>query len=228
MNTQIVYAHQTCRLDGVSDDTAALQALLDLAVQGPLMLVIDGPTVISSMLKVHSYTAVVLPPGAQVSLAAHANCPMIGNANPVECAAGFAGIVDHDITLLGGNWFGNGANQVHDVGSGTNSQFTVGHAWYGVRNLVYEDVTVTQAAVYAVHAATIDGMSVLNLTVDMTGRTLLNGDSLHLNGPWRKVFVRNVRAKNGNDDVIALNAADGLGQSPYVQTFGNASDTLAP
>ena len=118
MRTKIIYASQTeAKLDsnvltgGGSDDTIALQKILDLAPEyGGIHLIMDGAALITG-LTVHSNTTIeCLNKACGFYLADHANTSLIINANPSAQE-----IIDRNITLTGGTYNHNCMHQVHHL-----------------------------------------------------------------------------------------------------------------
>ncbi len=188
---------------GGTDDTALIQGILDRAPQlGSLKLIVDGAILVSG-LRIHSNTTIeCLSSDCGFFLADHSDQPIIRNADPSLTER-----KNRNITLLGGTYNGNGAKQVHDVpGRG----WVTGFALFGVEQVTFRDVTIRNAATFALLMTNWERAVFGNIDLDnhSTEPKLQHQDGLHLCGPGRFLSMRNIRGVTG-DDFIALNADDG-------------------
>ena len=195
---------------GGTDDTAALQAVLDQAPQlGRLHLVLDGAALISKPLKIHSHTTIECPDkSCGLFLADGSNCCILRNVNfDLET------IRDYNITILGGVFNHNSPGQVHhiegkkwDVPNPEWAAFNgvFGMEFYGVENLLMRDVTIANQRTFALLMANWKHVVMENIHIDRREREdYQNQDGLHFFGPGRFLTIRDIRGNSG-DDFIAL------------------------
>lgn len=188
---------------GGTDDTALIQGILDRAPKlGSLKLVVDGAILVKG-LKVHSNTTIeCLTSDCGFFLADHADQPIIRNADPSLTER-----KNRNLAFLGGTYNGNGAKQAHDVpGRG----WMTGFALHGVEQVTFRDVTIRNAATFAVMMTNWERAVFENIDLDNHSTTpkLPHQDGIHLHGPGRFLSMRNIRGVTG-DDFIALNADGG-------------------
>ena len=203
---------------GGTDDTVALQQTLDLAKNGDVgvHLIMDGAALIRG-LKVYSNTTIeCLSAACGFYLADHSDCPVIQNGNLRK--EGQA-IVDQNITLLGGTYNQNCANQVHSIhydddrgffpgwnipGSAPSSDGVVNHQWVGVRRLTLRDVVIRDQRTYAMTLCNWEHVVIENIEIELPGRVHgQNQDGIHVFGPGRFLTIRNASGCT-SDDFIAL------------------------
>lgn len=203
---------------GGTDDTAALQAVLDLAKDKTrgVRLIMDGAALVHG-LKVYSNTTVeCLSAACGFYLKDHSDCPVIQNGNPRDEKQPIA---DENITLLGGTYNQNCANQAHDLPREDDSGFypcwglpgfphsmdlVVNHQWVGVRHLTLRDVIIRDQRTYAVILCNWEHVVIENMEIQLPGRVHgQNQDGIHVFGPGRFLTLRNVSGCT-SDDFIAL------------------------
>jgi polygalacturonase len=214
---RVIYASQAgAMLDsdvqkgGGHDDTAALQAALDQALQGPLELVMDGAALVSG-LTVHSHTTIrCLSASCGFFLKTQANRPIL--TNPHRTADPGA-IVDEDIRLLGGTFNGNGLPDEkgdlngHQLKSTREYSFTVALGFYGISDFTAAGITILHPRNYALHLANWRHVVLENDRVDVGVSDGINYDGIHFNGPGHDATVRNLNVHSW-DDALAFNADD--------------------
>jgi hypothetical protein len=214
---RVLYASRSgCALDsnintgGGTDDTAALQAILDLAQDGkPLELVLDGVARIST-LRVWRNTTIRCMPGAGVFQTAGTNWHILttGYVLPTEPS--------HDnIQILGGVWNGNGNNQ--DRWENADDEpprlWNCG-IWIGwAKNFIARDVVVRNAKTFSWVLMQSEGMWIENCKSvwDDGGDGAIgqNRDGLHFWGTVKNVVVKNFWC-NSDDDVLAFNSDENI------------------
>lgn len=185
---------------GGTDDTAKLQAVLTAAPThaGGLVLVIDGPALVSG-LNVLSNTSIRCLPGAGFYLKNASNREIIRNVNRSSSVR-----TDQNISVFGCYANGNKANQ-SGVSQSDNTPMA-GIGFYGATNLKFSGNTVYNASSFG-----IDLSNVGNVSVDSdhyqasTAIGNLNTDGINIRGPSDHVTLKNLRILSG-DDSIALNA----------------------
>jgi len=190
---------------GGTDDTAALQAVLDKAPQtGRLHLVLDGAALISKSLKIHSNTTIECPDkSCGLFLADGSDCSVVRNAN-----FDFTTIRDRNITLLGGVYNNNSPGQVHHREGVPEAEFisnwVFAMEFNGVENFLMRDVTIANQRTFAMNMANWKHVTMENIHIDRRERAdYQNQDGLHFWGPGRFLTIRNIRGNSG-DDFIAL------------------------
>lgn len=212
MSTKTIRASQAgARLDshvhtgGGTDDTQALQKILDLAAEGAgVHLIMDGAALITS-LRVHSHTTIeCLNPLCGFYQAGHSDCALLINAHPTA-----GEIIDRNITLLGGTYNQNCLNQAHHVPPEVHysqaERLVVALSFFGVENLLVRDVTVRDQRTFAFLITNWVKVTMENIRLELPGFIPSgNQDGIHLQGPGRFLVLRNIQGRTG-DDFIALN-----------------------
>ena len=192
---------------GGSDDTVALQSILDLAKDRErLTVILDGAARISAPLIVYSNTTIICPSGnCGIYLSDNSNCYIIQNAHPC-----MTDIVDENITLIGGTYNHNGAHQNRFLDSPTVPDtfplysISVTLSFYGIKNLLIKDVTLMNQHAYATFFSNWNNVTIQNVHIDL--RDHMDGeiqDGLHFHGPGRFLTIRDVQGNTG-DDFIAI------------------------
>lgn len=223
--------------DGIHDDTAAIQELIDsgvceVSLPAPQkMYLISRPLVIPSNFKLR------LPRYAHIKLADGSNCFMLQNkavAKPEQRLRPFLTPLEknvwkfydmlspdaedtcHDFEIEGGIWDFNNLNQ--DPNPIYTRQFDernyLGHVmfFYNVRNFRISNLTIKDPANYAVMVDTGSYFTVENIVFDFNyGNPIAsNMDGIHLNGNCHWGVIRNLQGAC-YDDLVALNAHEGSG-----------------
>ena len=213
MVTRIIYASQTeAKLDsnvltgGGSDDTPALQKILDLALEyGGIHLVMDGAALIAG-LTVHSNTTIeCLNKACGFYLADNSNSTMIINANPSAQE-----IIDRNITLTGGTYNHNCMHQVHHLPEEVHytqaDAFVVAISFFGIENLLIRDVTIRNQRTFAFLITNWQKVTMENIFLELLD--FIHGgnqDGIHVQGPGKFLILKNIQGSTG-DDFIAINA----------------------
>ena len=219
MITKTVLASEYAVLDsnvrtgGGTDDTAALQALLDKAAEyGGLRVIMDGAALVSG-LRVHSNTTIeCLNKDCGFFLISGTNKPVIENYD-----RDFEFIRNRNITLLGGTYNHNGPGQEHHVPYGDpaylkyskkisdpTEMWIVAMVFTGVENLLLRDVTICDQRTFATCTTNFKHVVMENIIIDMPNKTdCQNQDGLHFEGPGQFLTLRNITGDSG-DDFIAL------------------------
>ena len=232
MMTNTLYASQVgARLDsnvatgGGTNDTAALQQVLDRAERdGGVRLIMDGAALVTS-LRVHSHTTIeCLNPACGFYQADHSDCALLINAHP---SAGE--IIDRNITLLGGTYNQNCRHQVHhvppDVHYSKAERLVVALAFFGVENLLVRDVTVRDQRTFAFLITNWLKVTMENIRLELPNFIHSgNQDGIHLQGPGRFLVLRNIQGRTG-DDFIALNGDE---ETNGEQSWAHPCATVGP
>lgn len=232
MLTKVIYASQTnAKLDsnvltgGGTDDTSALQEVLDLAPEhGGVHLIMDGAASITG-LTVHSNTTIeCLNNACGFYLADHANRSLIINANPSARE-----IIDHNIRLLGGTYNHNCLHQAHHVPENVHySQadwLVVAISFFGIENLLLRDVTIRNQRTFALLMTNWQKVTMENILLELPD--FIHGgnqDGIHVQGPGRFLVLKNIQGRTG-DDFIAINADE---ETNGQRTFSHSCATVGP
>ena len=215
--------------DGVHDDTAVIQSMLDKCgtVEIP-----DGRYLITKPLIIHSNTHLILSSQATLRLGDGANCSLLDNDGL------YSDETNVNITIEGGIWDGNHMAQERqnipnecrpgdeNEDQHCDKQIYISNIYVvfmvrlvhtqhlQVKNLTFKDPTS-----YAIHIADSRYFNVENITLDYD---LLkpNMDGIHIQGPARFGNIRNIFG-NANDDHVAL-CANGTIRSEI--THGDIED----
>lgn len=195
-----------------ADQTTAIQAVLDLALAGPLVVLWDVAATAKG-LRVHPDTRIVCSAGCGAKLVNDADNALLSNNNYDAAADQVNWETDPDfdvitkdanIQIIGGIWHGNGAEQTHD---------SVAEGWhvclrfFNVSNLLLDYVTVYAPRTFSVHLCNTTHTTIRDCLIDCGASEIVNRDGLHFNGPNSHVLVKNLTARTW-DDSIGINADD--------------------
>ena len=219
MSKHIYYVSDYAKLDsdviigGGSDDTKAIQNLLNKAkTEGRVKIIMDGPALVTG-LEIYSNTTIeCLDSSCGFFLADGSNCAIFRNAN-----ANFdKERKDKNISFLGGTYNHNAKGQEHHVPLKSNekeiyiSEVFEGNKWvmtfefYGVENVSIKDVTVYNQRTFCLLMANFKFVNIENVNVIITEYMYANNqDGLHFWGPGEFLNLKNITGTAG-DDFIAL------------------------
>lgn len=220
--------------DGIHDDTAAIQELLDTKRE----IILPEPEayyLISRTLYIGANTRLALPRFAEIRLADGSNCPMLRNKTveshaerfPAEknaewryfyhfvneCSPAEEDTV-RNIELVGGIWnfnnLGQNPNPMRSKDYSIHGFTGFGMLFYNVRNLRIADMTLKDPTNFAVTLDRASYFTIENLTFDFNDGNphSLNMDGVHLNGNCHFGAIRNLKGAC-RDDLVALNADEG-------------------
>ena len=205
--------------DGVTDDTAAIQARLD---SGMSCVYLPPPAkcyLISKTLKISSYQELRLDRFSVVRLAPKSNCPMVENR-------GYVGGSDRRIAITGGVW------DMANLDQSPNPQqyrrlnppkpspmperhengffFGMAMRFSNVEGMTVRGVTVRNPTSYGIAFCKTSYFLVDDVTFDYTtwNPIPLNLDGVHFDGHCHHGKISNLRG-TCFDDLVALNANDG-------------------
>ncbi|MBQ4290167.1 MAG: hypothetical protein II719_03120 [Clostridia bacterium] len=214
--------------DGVHDDTASLQELIDTAKHE---LILPDPEVcylISSPLLLPSDFRLVLPRFAEVRLAPNSNCLMLRNKptpglNPPhdqiapilwDYLCGYSPEQRaRNIEVVGGIWNFNNKNQAPNP-LYSHNYYPTGHFYSGMlMNFVYVDglrissLTLKDPANFAVTLDSVTHFTVDHITFDFNyGNPIaVNMDGIHVDGGCKFGEIYDLKGAC-YDDLVALNA----------------------
>lgn len=194
--------------NGLHDDTAAIQALLD--ERGIVYLTRPGVYVISKTLIIHSNTSLIICPGAVLRAAPGSKCALIEN----EHFRG--GGRDEYISITGGTFDGNCDEMgldgeyeaVHRLDDPYSPDLFKGKLmrFAHVDNISLQKLTVKDPVSYGVQIADAVGFLVRDIRFDYNlhfGTT----DGIHINGPATDGVIENLYGTT-NDDMVSLTTID--------------------
>ena len=204
--------------DGVTDDSAAIQSVLDSKARPLDVWIPDGDYRIVKTLKVSSDTT--------IRAAAHARLFLCGET-PHKRGDFLLDNADHEqgnanITIEGGIWDGNNQGRLNkkesdifkpDAWSGTTMNFR------NVRKLKLRDMTLANSVTYNIRMCQLYDFEIRDIRF-FSERKAYNQDGLHFNGFVFNGVVENIRAVSKgqtNDDLLALNADDSMAR---LENFG--------
>lgn len=211
--------------DGIHDDTAAIQQLLDTACEVRLPM----PKVhyrISRPLELPSNCKLCLPRFAEIRLAPGADCVMVQNKmqeEPVPIQRTEQKLFsfynryspDHpvqNIEIEGGIWnFNNKHQSPNPIGTYKPVGYSgFGMLFYNVRGLRLSALTLKDPVNFAVTLDTVSYFSVENITFDFNDGNpwQSNMDGIHLNGNCHHGTIERLFG-TCYDDTVALNAEEG-------------------
>lgn len=237
---RVVYTSSTCTSDSNlsmtgfatgADQTAKLQAILDQAAAGPLLVIWDGAYTVKNVsatecLRMRSNTWIQVLPGCGGINMAESLTPMFRNYNPNINPSTYT---DKNLRISGGTWHGNRANQSvkETVGNGGIFLFD----FIGVDGLhITDGLELRKAKAFAFRAANCYNINILDSNIDFgAGNADLNTDGWHFNGPCKNITIRNTRISNYGDDAIGLNADDAWAAAggvfgPYGGVYGDITN----
>ena len=158
--------------------------------------------VIHAPIIVYAYTELCVDPMACIKLADNANCPMLTNAHNSSSS-----LYDWGISISGGKWYGNFANQEKFIPSKPTTPVN-GMVFLGVYGLRIKNVEIVGARVYQVLLGNVYNVEVDGCSFEAQNLTTNdNQDGLHLLGPAINVSIQNTNFIS-EDNVIAINADD--------------------
>ena len=218
MNRYTLYASDYAKMDsnvilgGGTDDTEAIQAVLDKALEwGRLHLIVDGAALVKG-LKVHSNTTIeCMDKSCGFYLADHSDCAVLTNSNHT-----YNEIKTKNVTLIGGTYNHNCLHQAHDVPSTNPDEacinmpemyrqdetrhWTIALEFIGVENLTVRDLVVRDQRTFAFTVGNFRHVYIENVFFELDNEILSgNQDGFHFWGPGQFLTVRNVGGKTQDD-----------------------------
>lgn len=188
-----------------TDNTAAIQSILDKAKNSPVTVYWDGKYSVTG-LKVYSNTTIIANAGCGAILRNHSDKSIFMNASQ-----SFGSEKDSNIVISGGIWNGNYYNPEIPKGAQSKGNRVDGlvacFRFYGVDNLIVRDAILYKPATYALAAANVTHVLYENIIVDVGPDPLINNDGLHIDGNSQYGIIRHCII-NTHDDGIGLNADD--------------------
>ena len=220
----IYYASDYAVLDshvehgGGTDDTAALQSILDKARDGrtPVKLIMDGAALITGLTVWPNTTIECMNPSCGFFLADGSNRALLRNGNAdFYCAPEKR---DKNIVIKGGTWNHNARGQQHDVPCPDDEQhiyqlqdkeymptkWVMAFELYGVENVTMQDMTIMNQRTFTLLAANFKFVNIENVNIVLSDYMSANNqDGLHFFGPGQFLSLSNITGTSG-DDFIAI------------------------
>jgi hypothetical protein len=194
--------------DGMADDTAAIQKMLDSGAGTVYLPTPPKHYLISRPLVIHSNQTLHVDRFAVVRLKDKSDCVMIANADPDRG--------NENVALVGGVWDMNNLNQSFTEYQKTRrytAQPFDPHRYLGtlmrfnnVKNLLIRGLTLKDPVTYGAHLGNVRQFTVEDITFDYNLKRS-NMDGVHVNGNSRFGRIANLAGAT-NDDEVALNADD--------------------
>ena len=188
--------------DGIHDDTAGLQALLDSRKATIYLPAPPKCYLISKVLKIHSGQTLIVDRNAVIKTADNSGAHMLTNADYENG--------NERITVMGGIWDGNNLTQVREQRPHSkeinNSKMFLGLIMYfeNVKNLRIDGVTFKNPEYFAFMGGNLDQFTIENITFDYN-MARPNMDGIHLVSNCHHGRIANLKGTT-NDDLVALNA----------------------
>lgn len=192
--------------DGHANDTKALQQALDSGKR--IIQVPKGIYIIRRTLLIDSDTTLRLEKEAVIRLGDGAAAEAGGDCFLIRNRDFENG--NENITINGGTWDGNCANNPRGDEYATNSYGGVGISFMKVNNLTLQNLTMHNNESFAIRVGEVDRFRIDNIHLDHTV-IRPNQDGIHVGGFSKNGVIRNIsatHAKVPNDDMVALNADD--------------------
>ncbi len=239
LSALVIYASKAgCALNsnlttgGGTDDSACLQTQLDTIAANAAggELIIDGVALVSDVnvsasisnpplsteqstaLKVGNNTTIRVIPGGGVFLKAASNCPILGNLITGAVGATY----QHDISIIGGTWNGNVANQTKTTAvwnsnasepseQRNGNNWLVMGFWFGsVDKLTIKDLVMKEISAYQIYITNATHIVLENINCIETSAVVAHQDCYHFGGDITDVYGENLTC-NGNDDSLTFN-----------------------
>lgn len=193
-----------------TDQTAKLQAILDMASSGPIIVIWDGAYSVTG-LRVRSNTRIIALPGCGAILRTASNLPIFRNQNRT-----ISTIVDHDIFIDGGIWNGNGLNQSsHNSTEGWITEF----CFMGIDQLTIKNTIHRNPASFTIFGSNFSNVKLEDIYIDVGNSGTTNMDGIHFNGPGQDIVVKNLVA-SCRDDAISISPNDGWALGAFGGVYG--------
>jgi hypothetical protein len=190
---------------GGTDDTAALQAALNIAASGGYQLIVDGQALISAQLVLRSNTKLTFLPGAGLFVAPHANCTPLGNLQNTNYST-------TNVVIEGGiiNCNGNSQSEYQTNGFRLSGAPGVWGMWFaGADGVIIRDVKLMSAKAYTWLFNDSRNILMENCWGYYTNNTIITNtlygnDGVHLMCNITNFTCRNFRYTAGSDDGFAI------------------------
>ena len=224
--------------DGIHDDTAAIQEMIDSGRSEVALPAPEKCYLISKPLELPSNFRLVLPRYAEIRLADGSNCLMAKNKwvadydpdrLPKDLDDLWGGVCKHlwyyvneyspdaiteNIEICGGIWNCNNLNQLPNPerteGFGPYGYTGEGMLFYGVKGLKLSSLTIKDPVHWGMSFDRVSYFTVEDIAFDynLGNPNSLNMDGVHVNGNCHFGVIRNLKGAT-YDDMVALNAHEG-------------------
>lgn len=205
--------------DGVNDDTAAIQAMLDT---GKSCVCLPAPAkeyLISKTLLLGDGQELKLDRFTRIRLAPNSDCPMVANRDVKRGNRHLAltgGIWDFDNLRQGINYAeryqDDPPQRPYPSGIPYDPRVYRGNAFYfeNVKDMVVRGLTIRNPVTYAIQFCRLSYFIIDDIELDFTSWRPMkaNMDGVHLDGGCHHGRISNIRG-TAFDDMIAVNANDG-------------------
>ena len=213
-----IYASSVAKLDssvydgGGTDDTEALQALLDSAAErGHLHLIMDGAALVSG-LKIHSNTTIECPNrDCGFFLADGSDCSVIENAE-----RDYFERKTRNVALIGGTYNHNAKGQQHHCrvedpallfGGPYNAaldmdenRLVIAMEFYGIENFLMRDLVIRNQRTWGLIVCNFKHVTIEGCRFDLPEKMFAqNQDGFHFWGPGQFLTIRDVGGRVGDD-----------------------------
>lgn len=196
--------------DGISD-RAAIQSAINASVGRYIVVSTAGQWDIDSTIIIPGGTTWILQDDAKIFLLDSSNCNMVANLNKTTSSDRV--IKDSLITISGGQWYGNGDEQIKFMPDGS----PVSGFWFsGVKNVTLSPKKIFNTQTYAFEITNCESVIVENVEIDQGADynpPLHNQDGVHFDGPAKNIIVRNIIARTW-DDAVAI-CTESVPVGPY-------------
>jgi len=209
-----VYASTVAVLDsnvrtgGGTDDTAALQAVLDRAKEeGGIHLIMDGAALVTQLVVYSNTTIECLNADCGFFQKEQSNCAIITNAHWDR-----RNINDRNITLKGGTYNQDCLRQEHHVPFVYHGDYDVrpedfgdthwifALEFYGVENVLLQDLLILDFRTFCITIGNFRRVTLERVWVDLPNRMhAQNQDGFHFWGPGQFLTIRDCGGKVGDD-----------------------------
>lgn len=189
-----------------TDNYAILQALLDEALDGPILVIWDGHYGISSSLNIHSNTTIMGLNGCGAILQPGSNARLIftnfNRVTPSSVGGYGSNIVDHDITIENVVTNGNNVNN-----TGATRYPCIG--FMGARRVLVKNCQALASNVFGMNATNVEYMTFDGCYIN-PGLTppSTNYDGIHVDGYAKWVTIKNCNSENATDDNFVFMAEE--------------------
>ena len=217
MKIETVYASSVAKLDsdvingGGTDDTSALQTVLDRAKNGDIgiHLIMDGAALVSHLILYSNTTIECLNKSCGFFQKEQTNNSIVTSDNTDSYH-----LNSKNISLIGGTYNQDGLRQEHESPAdtvfaessrkgnyvGRKVHYTFGMEFYGVENLLIRDITIRNFRTYALALGGFYHVTIDNCWLELPDHIQgSNQDGFHFWGPGRFLTVKNCGGRVGDD-----------------------------